>query len=314
MKSSLPHSYAYFLAFFGTAFFSAKAVLVKLIYAQDPAIEPLTILAMRMGISLPVFAVLGFLSYRRRRIDSLPPLPPGTLRNAFLIGVIGYYLAALLDFSGLQYISAQLERLILFTYPVFVMIFAALFFAKPITRHGIGAVLISYFGLFVVFSGGTITQSENLLIGTVYVLAAAASFAMYQLLAAPLSKSMGTIAFTCTAMGGACIAILLHFAINSAAFGLPAFPSNSIWTLTAFMAIICTVLPSFLLNSALRKIGAQAVSIIGMCGPIVTIIMATELLDEPFSAVDALGTLLIICGIFLYSWFERRRSQPLEQA
>ncbi|WP_427451576.1 DMT family transporter [Litorimonas sp. WD9-15] len=282
--------------------YSLKAVFVKLAYLPTEGIEqvpPITLMMLRLGFSFPVYLAILWWVWRRTVIK-----PTGQqIGLAMLAGVLAYYLCTLLDFTGLQYITAQLERLLLFTYPAFVILFGALFFGGRLTGSGIAAVALAYSGLAVVFLGGDITESSNLWLGSGLVLACAMLFALFQLIAKSFIDRIGSSLFTCLAMLGAATAIFLHFTIAAlttdgivAAFDLP----PRIYALGLTIAVFSTLLPSFFMNIAIGRIGAQKVAMLGMFGPLATIIAAILILDEPFGIWDGVGTLVTIAGIALY--------------
>ena len=299
----------YVFALLGASFFSLKAVLVKLAYLADGPLEPIVLLALRMGFALPVYLVIGVSVWRRRGAVPMRPV-----FYSFVLGLLGYYLCALLDFTGLQYITAQLERILLFTYPIFVVVIGAMFFGGRITRWGVLAIVLAYTGIGIIFIGGDITQGDNLWLGTVLILATAFLFAMFQLFAKGLITQLGSWLFTCIAMSGAATGILLHFtgyAVTGdgvrAALRLP----TEVYIIGLAIALLSTIIPSFLVNIAIDRIGSQATSVLAMVGPITTIIAAILILHEPFGWVDALGTSVTILGIGLYTWFDRKY-QPIK--
>ncbi len=187
-----------------------------------------------------------------------------------LAGMLTYYVCTFLDFQGLKHITAQLERLLLFTYPAFVMIFGALFFGGRITKGSLASVSMTYSGLAVIFVGGDITQSDNLLVRDW------TDFALCRVICAVPADSKGVCRpdwaqlFTCLAMIGAATALMVHFLISSGgldgmieALRLP----REIWLIAIILALFCTLLPSFFINIAIGRIGAQLVAILGMVGP-----------------------------------------------
>jgi len=282
--------------------YSLKAVFVKLAYLPTEGVEqvpPITLMMLRLGFSFPVYLAILWWVWRRTTNK-----PTGQqIGLAMLAGVLAYYLCTLLDFTGLQYITAQLERLLLFTYPAFVILFGALFFGGRLTWSGIAAVALAYSGLAVVFLGGDITESSNLWLGSGLVLACAMLFALFQLIAKSFIDRIGSSLFTCLAMLGAATAIFLHFTLAAlttdgfvAAFDLP----PRIYALGLTIAVFSTLLPSFFMNIAIGRIGAQKVAMLGMFGPLATIIAAILILDEPFGIWDGVGTLVTIAGIALY--------------
>ncbi len=300
----------YLLAAVGSAMFASKAIVVKLAYLSVPAsegtaseiIDPISLIVLRMGFAVPLYLIIGLLMYRKRmRSDAdLPPLR--RIGQIAVIGAMGYYVASFLDFVGLVHITAQLERLTLFTYPAFVVILSALIYRHPITRAAVVGFGISYFGLAFVLINGEITESNNLALGVSLVLGAALSFAFYQTLSKTLMQNLGSVLFTCVAMSAAALCALIHFVILGAgAEGqLALMFTPRMLRLGAVLGIGCTVVPSFFLSEAIERVGPQAVAIIGTLSPVVTVALAVLLLHEPFGWQDAVGALLVIAGVMVY--------------
>lgn len=293
----------YVLAGGGAALFSTKAIFIKLAY-MDVVDAPL-LLALRMIFSLPVFAAIGAFAFIRMKAQGKPTPSRSLFLRAALTGFIGYYLAALLDFEGLVYITAQLERLVLFTYPIFVMLLGWAFFGAKLTRQGLLAAFITYMGLVVVFNGGITTDAWSTAIGTILVLGAALTFALYQLLAKGFIGMMGSTLFTSVAMSTAAFGSIIHWYLFSAT-GLSHLTTRYL-LLVAGTAVFATIVPSFMINAGLARIGAQSTAMISTISPLVTIYLAVIFLGEQFTWIDALGTALIIGGIGLYSWYDVRR-------
>jgi drug/metabolite transporter (DMT)-like permease len=223
--------------------------------------------------------------------------------GAILNGLIGYYIASLFDFIGLVYITAQLERLVLFTYPIFVMILGWMFFGGRISKEGVAGAAVTYLGLAVVFGAGVTGAGWTVVVGVSFVLGSALAFAFYQLLAKRFIAAMGSTLFTAVAMSSAAVATIFHnFVVN----GGIAYVSTSYLTLAAGTAFFATVLPSFLMNAGLARIGPQSTAMISTLSPLVTIYLAVVFLGEVFTLADALGTVLIIGGVGLYTWFDMR--------
>jgi drug/metabolite transporter (DMT)-like permease len=286
----------------GAALFSSKAIFIKLAYLEKS--DAALMLALRMMMSLPFFLAVGLYAlHLQRRAGRTYP----SWRIVFLAcinGFIGYYVAAYLDFAGLTFITAQLERLVLFTYPVFVMLLGWLFFRGRVTLRGLIGAAITYSGLALIFSKGISADGWNAVIGTILVLGAALAFALYQLLAKNLISTLGSTLFTAIAMSSAGVASLIHYGIVSHGVG-PAVSWHYIM-LVAGCAFFATVLPSFLINAGLGRITSQASSMISTISPLVTIIMAVIFLGEVFTFIDAIGTALIIIGVGFYAWSDAR--------
>ena len=288
------------LGMVGAALYSLKAVLVKLAYQVEPDLPVSTLMMLRMGLSLPAYLLILLLARKagEGRVGAKQTL------LAMCAGVLAYYVCTYLDFWGLKFITAQLERLLLFTYPAFVVLFGALFFGATLTVRGLLAVLLAYAGLAVVFIGGDITASSNLWLGSALVLACAMLFALFQLIAKRFIDRIGARVFTCLAMIGASTALFLHFlTVNGGVLGagraldLP----QGVWLVALAMAFFSTLLPSFFINIAIGRIGAQRVAMLGMIGPLATIVAAVVVLGEPFGLWDGVGTAVTLTGIALYT-------------
>jgi drug/metabolite transporter (DMT)-like permease len=292
----------------GAALFSTKAIFIKLAYMEQA--NAALMLALRMAISMPFFVGVGLYTVYQLRRDGkhLPSL--NMLMRASLVGFIGYYISSQLDFAGLIYITAQLERLVLFTYPIFVMILGYFFFGARITWLSIVAALITYLGLVVVFIGAVPTGGTNTYIGTALVLGCAITFALYQLLSKKIISAMGSVLFTSIALSASGLASIIHFMVVSRGFDFSS--SSRFFWLSFGTAIIATVIPSFLVNAGLQRIGPQSTSMISTISPLITIALAVWILGEAFTYADALGSLMVIAGIGIYAWADSRKAITTE--
>ena len=220
------------------------------------------------------------------------PLPDlRAIGGALCLGLLGYWFASYMDFLGLEYISAQFERLILFTYPMFVVLFGALFFGQSIRIYALVGIAISYAGLAVIFSEKLSVIGQDAVIGAGFVLAAAIAFALYQLIARNMIINIGPRLFTCIAMIGAAIGAFVQFGLTHPASDLIVSPN--LYVHAIILAIGATVLPSFFLNAALHRISAQANATIGTLSPVATILLAVLILGEHLTAVDMIGSALV---------------------
>jgi drug/metabolite transporter (DMT)-like permease len=306
--SASRHRSGYILAATGALLFSMKAILVKLAYGEGsvPEADAITLLALRMAFSLPFYLVIGVMGWRAQAARGQPLPSRRQVVKAALVGLSGYYISSYLDFAGLQYISAQLERLILMTYPVFVTLLGALFFGMRLTFWGLASLFVSYSGIVFIFAAGATARGEHALLGAALVFCASFTFALYQLTARPLVAEIGTRLFTSMAMLAACAGVMLHFLAGNSLLHLVSAPPRVLW-LAAIMAIASTVLPTFMLSAALGRVGPQAVSMIGTISPVSTVVMAMALLGEPFTGADAVGTALVIAGVGLFTYQDARR-------
>ncbi len=292
----------YALALGGAVLFSTKGIFIKLAYAHGVATE--TLLALRMAVALPVYAVI-FLVLMRRAPGALGKLRGRTLVAIMLVGLLGYYVSSYLDFAGLQFVSAQYERLVLFTYPFFVLVLGVWFFGDRMAWSVVPGMVISYLGLAVIFGWNLVAEPQGLFAGTALVMAAALTFALYQHLAKRQMTIIGSGFFTCIGMSTAALAAIGQ---DAAVHGIGNLATLDGTTLGYGLAlgILCTVLPSFLINTAIARIGARATSTTAGIGPVMTAVIAVIVLGEAFTPFHAVGTVLVITGITLFGRAERR--------
>jgi len=285
-----------FMVLLGAIGFSTKAVLVKLAYGYSTELDAITLMALRMLFALPFFLLVVF--WLQRRAHS-----PTPSRQEFtvvaLLGMLGFYLAGLLDFSGLAYIPAGVERLILFLYPTLVVLFSALWYRRPVTPWERAALALSYLGIAVIFWHSFETVPDQLWRGTALVFGSAVVFALYLMLSSVRMQRLGSIVYTAYAMMAASLAAGVHFVISHplSALELPA----QVYGLALLMALLSTVLPAFLMHAGIHRIGAGSASIIGSIGPVFTLFLAWLLLGEPMTLVQMLGTTMILAGVVLVS-------------
>jgi len=279
------------LAAFG---FSAKAIMVKLAYAHP--VDAVTLLALRMAFAFPFFLGLALWSGRNQVGGSLS-------RTDWLLvvvlGLLGYYASSLLDFWGLQYISAGLERLILFLYPTLVLVLSALLLRRPIRRREWLALMVAYVGIALVFRHDLAVDRDGIALGAGLVLGSAISYALYLIGSGHVIARLGTLRFTAYAMVIACLACMLHFALTRPIPTL--YLPDRVYSLSAGMAIVSTVMPAFCLSAGIRRIGASRAALISTIGPVITIALAYLVLREPLSLPQILGSLLVLGGVFLVS-------------
>jgi drug/metabolite transporter (DMT)-like permease len=278
------------LAAFG---FSLKAIFIKLAYPYG--VDAITLLALRMLFALPLFLWVGL---ARQRAGAA--LSGGDWGRLVVLGCLGYYGASLLDFWGLQYISAGLERLILFTYPTLTILIGVLFQGKPFSWREGAALALCYTGIGFAFVHDLgLADARDVWIGGSLVFASSVAYAIYLAGSAPMIARLGALRFSALAMLVSTAATLIHFAAVQpwSAFIQP-LPVYG-WSLA--MAALATVVPVFALAAAIRQLGAGRTSLYGMVGPLLTIGFGWWLLDEAISPAQLAGAALVVLGIVLVS-------------
>ena len=282
------------LVVLGALGFSGKAVLIKLAYAYP--VDAATLLALRMLFSLPFFLAVGLWSQYR---GSQLPLSRRDHVAVVALGLLGYYLASYLDFLGLQFVSAGLERLILFLYPTLVVVISALWLHRPIAPRERYALLLSYGGIALACFHDSATTQNEFYFGAALIFGSAFAFALYLIGSGQLVVRLGASRFTAYAMTVSVVAVLTQFFLTHAPQALQQ-PMPVYW-LSLAMAILSTVLPAFLMSAGIRRIGSSRAALIATIGPISTILLAHVFLGESVSAMQMLGTVLVCAGTVMVS-------------
>jgi drug/metabolite transporter (DMT)-like permease len=284
------------VAFTAAVFFSTKAIFVKLTYLYGA--DAISALALRMIMALPMLLAIAWYSTRGK----VRPLTRGDWKAVFLLGFVGYYLSSLLDFLGLEYITASLERLILFLYPTVVALISWLFLKKPIGLKGVLAIGLSYLGIAISFVRDLQHTGDAgaVLIGGGFVFACTITYAIYIVGSGETVGRIGALRFAAYATSAAALCCLIQFALTrplSTAFEFP----PQVYGYSLAMAVIATVLPVILTAKAIQMIGAPKVAIIGAVGPVATIVLAWWLLGEPIGWEQIVGAALVMSGVLLIS-------------
>ncbi|MER2494346.1 DMT family transporter [Catenovulum sediminis] len=299
-------SQGFFYATLAVALFSTKSIFIKWAYIYQ--VDTTTLLTWRMLIALPFYA---YILFKLLQQPLRTPLSANSLISMTLLGVMGYYLASWLDLHALNFISAHFERLILYTYPAFVLLINAIWQKRTIKLIEVVSLGIAYSGLLLIFQHDFQIQGSSVVFGTLLVLAASLSFSFYVVGSQKYSGRYGSKLFTCIAMLAATVVIFLHFLLTHEVAAL-----NQPWqviALAAAIAIIATVIPSFLMNAAIEQIGANNASISGSLGPVLTTLFAVIILDESFTLTHAIGMALVISGIYYLSQQHKKMSQNTKQ-
>jgi len=281
-------------ALLGAIGFSGKAIIIKLAYRHG--VDAVTLLMWRMLLALPLFLALAWWAGRDQ-----PALRAGDWRDIGLLGFTGYYLASFLDFAGLQYISAALERLILYLNPTLVLLMGLLFLGQRASRAQLLALGLSYAGILLVFAQELHFEGRNTLIGSALVLGSALSYAVYLVHSGQVLKRLGALRLTGLATSVACGLCILQFLLLRPLEA--AFVPVPVFWLSLLNAIACTFAPVILVMLGIERIGAARAAQTGMVGPMSTLLMGVVLLDEPLTATVLLGTALVLAGVAVLAKF-----------
>jgi drug/metabolite transporter (DMT)-like permease len=289
------------LAAAGSIAFSGKAIIVKLAYRHG--VDAVTLIMYRMLFALPLFLALAWWATYRQGGGAKPPLSRDDWMGIVGLGFTGYYLASFLDFWGLQYITASLERLILYLNPTLVLVLGWVLYKRRITRLQALAMAVSYGGVLVVFGHEAGLQGPDALLGAALVFGSAISYAIYLVYSGELVQRLGSLRLVGLATSVACVLCLVQFALlrpMSAALVAP----EVIW-LSVLNATLCTFAPVLMVMMAIERIGSGLAAQTGMVGPMSTIVMGVVILGEPFNGWIVVGTVLVLSGVFLVTRFGR---------
>ena len=284
----------------GVVGFSFRPILVKLCYAAYPA-SPVTLLFLRMSLSLPVFILVAWLLSRHAAGGKRIPLTPRDWAQVAGLGFVGYYMASFLDFLGLQYVGAGIGRLISFLYPTMVVLLSLLFLKKRSAPREIAALFISYAGIALVVSDQISgTPGDRLFVfGVLLCLANALSYAVYLVAGGELTRRIGSMRFTAYTMIAATVPAVVQFVAIEPfeALRLP----GQVWGYVLLMVVFATIVPVFLAAEALKRIGANQFALLGGVSPVVTVFAAAVGLEEPVTLLQVAGSILVISGVLLVS-------------
>ena len=282
------------LATFGAIAFSGKAIIVKLAYRYG--VDAVTLIMLRMLFALPLFVGMAWWAGRGK---------PGLTRRDWIgvlgLGFSGYYLASFLDFAGLAYITASLERLILYLNPTLVVLFGWMAYGRRITRMQLLGMAISYAGVFLVFGHEVrLGQTTAAAWGTLLVFLSAVSYAIYLVASGEFVKRLGSLRLVGLATSVACLLCIAQFLVLRPVSGLFELAPQVVW-LSVLNATLCTAVPVLAVMMAIERIGAPMAAQTGMVGPMSTILMGVVILGEPFTGWTAAGTVLVVAGIFVFT-------------
>ncbi|WP_227753491.1 MULTISPECIES: DMT family transporter [Ramlibacter] len=290
-RASLP---GLLMALAGAIAFSGKAIIVKLAYRVG-GVDAVSLIMLRMLFALPLFAGMAWWASRGR-----PRLAGRDWLGVVGLGVSGYYLASFLDFAGLQYITASLERLILYLNPTLVMLLGWLLHGKRFSRRQLAGMALSYAGVMLVFGHEVGFGGHDAALGALLVFLSTISYAIYLVYSGEMVQRLGSLRLVGLATSVACLCCIAQFVLLRPVSSALAVAPAIVW-LSVLNATLCTAVPVLLVMMAIERMGAAATAQTGMVGPLATILMGVVVLGEPFTAWIAAGTVLVIAGITVFT-------------
>lgn len=286
------------LATLGAIAFSGKAIIVKLAYRHG--VDAVTLIMLRMLFALPFFLAMSWWASRHTPARKPVPLTRKDVLGIVWLGFTGYYLASFLDFAGLQYITASLERLILYLNPTLVLLLGLALFGRRIGRRQALGMAISYGGVLLVFGHEVTLQGADVALGAVLVFLSAVSYALYLFYSGEMVQRLGSMRLVGLATSVACVLCIVQFVVLRPLGTAFEVAPEVLW-LSVLNATLCTVVPVMMVMMAIERIGSGLAAQVGMVGPMSTMIMGVLVLGEPFTAWLVVGTMLVIAGVFVCS-------------
>lgn len=287
------HKFGIACVLLGTFFFACKGIFIKLAYAYGITAAPL--LMLRMLFALPFYLAMAIWLHQRSKMTL-------SRKNVFQIvglGLLGYYLSSLLDFWGLETISAGLERLVLYIYPTIVILILAVWKKKAISAKEKIAMAVAYVGMvFIFFNELQFHQTlSNTIKGGLLVFSGAITYAFFVVMTSEKAREVGSLTFTTYCMLSASAGVIIHnlVFIDFQELRQP----HAVYWLAFALAVFSTVIPSFLMNKGIASIGASKAAIMGSIGPVVTVFLGAWFLDEVVTATQLIGATLVIGGVSL---------------
>lgn len=295
----------FFISLTGAIFFSTKAIFVKLAF-NSTHVDAITLLSLRMLFSLPFYLFAAWLVTKKENVQ---PLSGKDWLLILAMGILGYYLSSLFDFIGLQYVSAGLERLILFLYPTFAVLINTFFFKTKLGRVQVIALILTYLGIGIAYLGELQLDTSNpkFFYGSFMIFLCAITYSFYLVGTGRMVQRVGVTRYTAYAMLAATAGIFINFLLTHTIQDIPF--SSGLTGYAIALAIVATVLPSFMMSNGMKRIGSNNVSIITSIGPVSTIIQAHFFLGEKIIAAQIFGTALVIAGVILIGWQSKFASE-----
>ncbi|MDO5667983.1 MAG: DMT family transporter [Alcaligenaceae bacterium] len=299
-KSTIQHNKSYrqlgfVYAMLGAILFSSKSIVIKFIYQYD--VDVATTLGFRLLLAMPFFAAVALSQMIKVHRGELAPVSLKNALKLIVLGFLGYYLASLLDFASLKYISVSLERLILLMTPSFVLLFSMLFLKKNVSRRQLISLVISYAGVLLVFVQDFSVGGSDIVLGSLLVLGSALSYSCYVIGAGELLREIGSTRFVAYAMLVSTFFVLSQLLfLHGGDWIIQPLPVYG-WSL--FHAVVNTFIPTFMLMWSVERIGAPMSTQLGLIGPISLLFLAWIFLDDPVTLMDWIGTIIVLSSLYM---------------
>ena len=270
------------VVFLATVFLSTKSIWAKLIYLDS--LSPLNVLVCRAVLSLPFFLIPMI------RFDWNSVNKSKVFKYSFF-GAILYLSSSIADFIGLLYISASLERAVLFTFPIYVFLLSS--DLSRITFSKVILIVSTVLGLAIMFNPTVDNHLTDTLIGISLVLLSAIFWALFIIYSKRAVSNISPTIFTSTYMCITTVLLLLGFIIDSKNFTTFSTLQTHTMIYLVFLAIFCSIIPSYLMSFGLKKINASLAAVISAMGPIVTLGLDVVILNHNLALNEIIGAIIV---------------------
>ena len=270
------------VVFLATVFLSTKSIWAKLIYLDS--LSPLNVLACRAVLSLPFFLIPMI------RFDWNSVNKSKVFKYSFF-GAILYLSSSIADFIGLLYISASLERAVLFTFPIYVFLLSS--DLSRITFSKVVLIVSTVLGLAIMFNPTVDNHLIDTLIGISLVLLSAIFWALFIIYSKRAVSNISPTIFTSTYMCITTVLLLFGFIIDSKDFTTFLTLQTHTMIYLVFLAIFCSIIPSYLMSFGLKKINASLAAVISAMGPIVTLGLDVVILNHNLALNEIIGAIIV---------------------
>ena len=270
------------VVFLATVFLSTKSIWAKLIYLDS--LSPLNVLVCRAVLSLPFFLIPMI------RFDWNSVNKSKVFKYSFF-GAILYVSSSIADFIGLLYISASLERAVLFTFPIYVFLLSS--DLSRITFSKVILIVSTVLGLAIMFNPTVDNHLIDTLIGISLVLLSAIFWALFIIYSKRAVSNISPTIFTSTYMCITTVLLLFGFIIDSKNFTTFLTLQTHTMIYLVFLAIFCSIIPSYLMSFGLKKINASLAAVISAMGPIVTLGLDVVILNHNLASNEIIGAIIV---------------------
>lgn len=297
MLNLSPQRLGFLVTIFAAFAFASKTILAKLCYQHG--VDPVTVLMLRMLFAAAICGGILAVNLLRGRWK----LSYTWRQWAFiaLLGSGGYYGAAILDFSGLVYVDANLGRMILFLHPTFVVVINSFLKKKPVPGATWLALALCYAGIGLMMQPGIMShQSANIWLGSAMIGTAAVTYAFYLVGVERLLNIIEPLCFSSVVMCVTFLCVLVQFLATRSIDVIINAP-QPVLVYGFIIGSFSTAMPVYAFTYGVSRIGSSQASMISMVGPVLTLLMGVGLLGESVNIVQGLGMALVMLGVWRIS-------------